>query len=47
MDLLVSVDLGLMTHIDLTTEGMIDVIEMEKGADQVRVGNKKWAKVVA
>jgi hypothetical protein len=41
------VDSGSTTHIDLTTEGMIDVIEMEKGEDQVRVGNKKWVEVVA
>jgi hypothetical protein len=41
------VDSGSTTHIDLTTEGMIDVIEMEKGEDQVRVRNKKWVEVVA
>jgi hypothetical protein len=41
------VDSGSTTHIDLTTEGMIDVVEMENGEDQVRVGNKKWVEVVA
>jgi hypothetical protein len=41
------VDSGSMTHINLTTEGMVDIIEMEKGEDQVRVRNKKWVEVVA
>jgi hypothetical protein len=29
------VDLGSTTHIDLTMEGMVDVVKMEKGEDQV------------
>jgi hypothetical protein len=41
------VDSGSTTHIDLTTEGMIDVMKLEKGEDQVRVGNKKWVDVIA
>jgi hypothetical protein len=28
------IDSNSTTHIDLTTEGMIDIIKMEKGEDQ-------------
>jgi hypothetical protein len=40
-------DAGLTTHIDLSSEGMIDMMRMEKGEDQVRVGNKKFVDAVA